>query len=74
MDGGEQSDTREARLALLNEMLHAVEVLEILITRFQDDGMTAEQQTAFEHWTRVLPELRSNLRVLYTSHFAQGAP
>ncbi len=73
MDRDHHSDSRETRLALLNEMLHAVEALEVLIGCFQGASMTAEQKKAFEHWESILPGLRDNLRVLYLSHFAQGA-
>lgn len=73
MDGEIPSDTRELRLALLNEMLHTVEALELLIGRFHGANLTGEQKAAFERWKTALPELRDNLRVLYTTHFAQGA-
>ncbi len=72
MDGDHRCETREARLALLNEMRYAVEALEVLIVRYHSASLTAEQEAAFQHWRNVLPGLRDNLRVLYASDFAQG--
>lgn len=73
MDEGKRPDARELRIALLNEMLHALELLEALIARFKDSQLTPDQKAAFDHWEKSLPGLREGLKVMYTSHFVTGA-
>lgn len=57
------TDSRSLRLALVDQALHTIELLRMLLDILHDADLTAKQKAAVRHWERALPELRQGAKL-----------